>query len=120
MRPFRPSLSPFASSFYSPGADEEQELGDIPDEFLDPLFATLMKDPVVLPSSGQITDRAVITRHLLSDPIDPFNRQPLKVNGPRITLMPSDSLFRCLSTCSRLPPVFVLLRSGIATKCFRV
>jgi len=59
-------------------ADEEEELGEVPDEFLDPIYATLMKDPVILPSSRQITDRAIITRHLLSDPIDPFNRQPLK------------------------------------------
>uniref|UniRef100_A0A061QXI9 RING-type E3 ubiquitin transferase n=1 Tax=Tetraselmis sp. GSL018 TaxID=582737 RepID=A0A061QXI9_9CHLO len=60
------------------GAEEEEELGDIPDDFLDPIYATLMKDPVILPSSRQVTDRAIITRHLLSDPIDPFNRQPLK------------------------------------------
>eukprot|EP00873_Tetraselmis_striata_P001321 jgi/Tetstr1/421585/TSEL_012529.t1 len=60
------------------GELEDEELGEVPDEFLDPIYATLMKDPVLLPSSKQITDRAIITRHLLSDPIDPFNRQPLK------------------------------------------
>jgi ubiquitin conjugation factor E4 B len=63
----------------SSGAEEDEELGEVPDEFLDPIYATLMKDPVILPTSKQITDRAIITRHLLSDPIDPFNRQPLKV-----------------------------------------
>ena len=36
-----------------------------------------MLDPVLLPSSSMIVDRSVIAKHLLSDPIDPFNRQPL-------------------------------------------
>jgi hypothetical protein len=57
---------------------EAEQLGDIPDEFLDPLLATIMEDPVALPS-GVIMDRAVISRHLLNDATDPFNRQPLTV-----------------------------------------
>lgn len=57
--------------------DVEALLGDIPDEFLDPLLSTLMKDPVQLPSSGVIIDRPTIERHLLTDQHDPFNRQPL-------------------------------------------
>eukprot|EP00271_Cylindrocystis_brebissonii_P000919 TRINITY_DN11118_c0_g1_i1.p1 TRINITY_DN11118_c0_g1~~TRINITY_DN11118_c0_g1_i1.p1 ORF type:complete len:1080 (-),score=209.96 TRINITY_DN11118_c0_g1_i1:1215-4454(-) len=56
--------------------DAEKELGDIPDEFLDPIQCTLMKDPVILPS-GNTMERAVILRHLLSDPKDPFNRAHL-------------------------------------------
>ena len=36
----------------------------------------LMKDPVILPSKN-VLDRSTISRHLLSDPTDPFNRQPL-------------------------------------------
>jgi len=55
---------------------EEEELGEVPDEFLDPLMATLMTDPVKLPS-GNILDRSTIETHLLSDHTDPFNRQPL-------------------------------------------
>eukprot|EP00252_Welwitschia_mirabilis_P016789 TRINITY_DN3721_c0_g1_i3.p1 TRINITY_DN3721_c0_g1~~TRINITY_DN3721_c0_g1_i3.p1 ORF type:complete len:421 (+),score=80.73 TRINITY_DN3721_c0_g1_i3:187-1263(+) len=54
--------------------DTEAMLGDIPDEFLDPIQYTLMKDPVILPSSKTTIDRATITRHLLSDLTDPFNR----------------------------------------------
>lgn len=42
----------------------------------DPLMDTLMTDPVILPS-GNIMDRAIILRHLLNSPTDPFNRQPL-------------------------------------------
>ena len=38
---------------------------------------TLMLEPVILPTSGKIMDRAVITRHLLNSDTDPFNRQPL-------------------------------------------
>lgn len=58
---------------------EEDDLGEIPDEFLDPLLANLMKDPVLLPRSQQVLDRSTIRSHLLSDPNDPFIRQPLKI-----------------------------------------
>ncbi|EFW20031.1 hypothetical protein D8B26_003499 [Coccidioides posadasii str. Silveira] len=62
-------------------ADEqaEEDLGEIPDEFLDPLMYTLMEDPVILPSSKVSIDRSTIRSHLLSDPNDPFNRAPLKI-----------------------------------------
>uniref|UniRef100_A0A7N0VN60 RING-type E3 ubiquitin transferase n=1 Tax=Kalanchoe fedtschenkoi TaxID=63787 RepID=A0A7N0VN60_KALFE len=61
----------------SEAMDTEEALGEIPDEFLDPIQYTLMKDPVILPSSRIIVDRHVITRHLLSDSTDPFNRSHL-------------------------------------------
>ncbi|KAI4229400.1 MAG: hypothetical protein L6R36_000941 [Xanthoria steineri] len=57
----------------------EEDLGEIPDEFLDPVMATLMTDPVILPTSKSIVDRSTIRSHLLSDPTDPFNRAPLKI-----------------------------------------
>ncbi|KAL8831689.1 MAG: hypothetical protein Q9170_005185 [Blastenia crenularia] len=62
-------------------ADEqaEDDLGEIPDEFLDPLMYTLMTDPVILPTSKTTIDRSTIRSHLLSDPNDPFNRSPLKI-----------------------------------------
>jgi len=40
---------------------------------------TVMKDPVTLPSSRAVVDRATIKSHLLSDSKDPFNRAPLKI-----------------------------------------
>lgn len=46
-------------------AAEEELYADAPDEFLDPIMGTLMKDPVILPSSKNIVDRAVIARHIL-------------------------------------------------------
>ncbi|XP_030843161.1 ubiquitin conjugation factor E4 B isoform X2 [Strongylocentrotus purpuratus] len=52
------------------------DLEDAPDEFRDPLMATLMDDPVILPS-GNVMDRSVIERHLLNSQTDPFNRSAL-------------------------------------------
>ncbi|KAF8964409.1 ubiquitin elongating factor core-domain-containing protein [Flammula alnicola] len=59
--------------------EAEEDLGEVPDEFLDPLMFTVMRDPVLLPSSKTILDRATIKSHLLSDSKDPFNRAPLTI-----------------------------------------
>lgn len=61
--------------------EEEEEIGygDAPEEFLDPLMYTIMKDPVTLPASNVNIDRSTIKAHLLSDSTDPFNRMPLKL-----------------------------------------
>ena len=40
---------------------------------------TLMVDPVILPTSKTTIDRSTIQSHLLSDPNDPFNRVPLRI-----------------------------------------
>lgn len=60
---------------------DEEDLGDIPDEFLDPLMGELMQDPVILPTSKTIIDRSTIKRHLLNDATDPFNRAPLDLKN---------------------------------------
>lgn len=77
----------------------EEELGDIPDEFignvdalvamarstdtrkcyLDPISAAIMRDPVILPSSKAVVDRKTIKQQLLSVPQDPFNRSQLAI-----------------------------------------
>ncbi|KAF7721031.1 hypothetical protein EC973_005541 [Apophysomyces ossiformis] len=62
------------------GVEEEEELGDIPEEFLDPIFFSLMEDPVLLPTSSVIVDRSTIRAHLLGDTRDPFNRAPLSMD----------------------------------------
>lgn len=77
--------------------EDEENLGEVPDEFmgekeavrvavaythfdlLDALMGTVMRDPVLLPGSGITLDRSTIKTHLLSSNIDPFNRQPLKI-----------------------------------------
>eukprot|EP00729_Bicosta_minor_P002856 gene2856-35274_t len=58
---------------------QAQDLGEIPDEYLDPITADLMTDPVLLPS-GSVMDRSVLKQHLLSSPFDPFNRAPLTLD----------------------------------------
>jgi hypothetical protein len=58
-------------------AHDVQALTDVPEDFLDPLTYTLMHDPVVMPTSGTRIERAVILRHLMSDPRDPISRKPL-------------------------------------------
>ncbi|KAB8288858.1 hypothetical protein EYC80_010761 [Monilinia laxa] len=57
----------------------EQDMGEVPEEFQDPLMADLMEDPVMLPVSKMILDRSTIKSYLLSDEKDPFNRTPLKI-----------------------------------------
>lgn len=64
---------------YAADQQAEEDLGEIPDELLDPIMGSIMEDPVLLPSSKQIVDRSTIRSHLLSDPTDPFNRVPLKI-----------------------------------------
>jgi len=64
---------------HSETVEDEELMGDIPDDFTDPIMATLMRDPVILPASRAVLDRPTIARHLLTDPFDPFNRQPLKL-----------------------------------------
>ncbi|KAJ3801572.1 ubiquitin conjugation factor E4 [Lentinula aff. detonsa] len=59
--------------------EAEEDLGEIPDEFLDPLMFSIMRDPVILPTSRTTIDRATIKSHLLSDTTDPFNRMPLAI-----------------------------------------
>jgi ubiquitin conjugation factor E4 B len=61
---------------------------DAPDEFLDPLTYALMEDPVILPSSHINIDRRTIEDFLLTNPTDPFNRNPLT----KEELIPNDEL----------------------------
>ncbi|MCL7046693.1 hypothetical protein MKW94_019047 [Papaver nudicaule] len=56
--------------------ETEASLGEIPNDFLDPIEFRLMEDPVILPSMKSV-DRAVIQRHLLSYSTDPFTGLPL-------------------------------------------
>lgn len=59
---------------------DEEDYNDAPEEYLDPIMATLMLDPVILPTSRTTVDRSTIRSHLLSDPHDPFNRAPLSID----------------------------------------
>lgn len=57
--------------------EDEADLGEVPEEFLDPIMQTLMEDPVLLPASGKIMERSIIARILLTETKDPFNRSEL-------------------------------------------
>merc|ERR1711934_131808 len=65
-------------------ADSESEtkvdVDDIPEEFLDPIQFTVMRNPVRLPGSKVVIDRAIIERHLLLDKTDPFSRSELTID----------------------------------------
>merc|ERR1712228_766221 len=65
----------------------ELMLGDIPNKYLDPIMQTLMTDPVILgknknekDTNKYVMDRKVIERHLMNNPNNPFNREPLTKN----------------------------------------
>jgi len=51
-----------------------------PEEFLDPLLHTLLRDPVRAGggAGARVYDRASITQHILSDARDPFTKLPLR------------------------------------------
>ena len=59
--------------------NEEYEDIDIPDEFCDPIMDTLIENPVMLPNNI-IMDYDVISRHLLTNETNPFNRVKLTLN----------------------------------------
>ncbi|KAK4451827.1 ubiquitin conjugation factor E4 [Podospora aff. communis PSN243] len=65
----------------------ELDFDDAPPEFEDELMGILMKDPVILPSK-HILDRSTIVQHLLSDPKDPYTRQPMTIDD----VVPDDAL----------------------------
>lgn len=68
---------------------EEEDLGEVPDEFLDEWTGELMQDPVVLPTSNMTLERSSIEKHLTGTAsIDPYNRKPLTVEE----LIPNDEL----------------------------
>ena len=52
---------------------------ELPDDIMDPIMCSIMKDPILLPSSNKIMDKSVICRYLLSAQEDPFNREPLDI-----------------------------------------
>ena len=56
---------------------KEIDYGEIPEEFLDPLYNTLIENPILLPSSNIYMDFDVIKKHLLYHNFDPFNRDEL-------------------------------------------
>jgi hypothetical protein len=58
-------------------------------------MATLMKEPVILPTSKTTVDLSTIKQHFLSDATDPFNRMPLKIEDviPGLSSLSAHSTF---------------------------
>ena len=52
---------------------------EIPDDIMDPIMCSIIREPILLPSSKTIMDKSVISRYLLTDKEDPFNRDPLNI-----------------------------------------
>ena len=71
------SLRDFAKKKLEQDKQLELMKESIPEEFLDPIMARIMTDPVLLPTSGVVVDRVTIHKHLLSNDTDPFNRMKL-------------------------------------------
>ncbi|KAJ8601111.1 hypothetical protein CTAYLR_007843 [Chrysophaeum taylorii] len=70
------ALAADANSAYA-RVEVDAELEDAaPDHYRDPITASLMTDPVKLPS-GHILDAPTIKQHLLNEKTDPFSRLPL-------------------------------------------
>ena len=53
---------------------------DVPDEFLDPIMSTQIKEPVFLPDTDVMMDKSVISTHLLSNKTNPFTRGELTLD----------------------------------------
>ena len=45
--------------------EDDDLVSAAPEEFLDPIMGTLMKQPVLLPCSKMIVDKSTIARHIL-------------------------------------------------------
>jgi hypothetical protein len=60
--------------------EKDKEDIELPDEFCDPLMASEIVDPVILPGTDTIMDMSVIMRHLLTDQHNPFNRDKLTLD----------------------------------------
>ena len=58
-------------------AADAAAFADPPDEFVDTILGTLMRDPVATPA-GTVYERRAILECLLMKPEDPANRQPLR------------------------------------------
>ena len=60
--------------------NNEEDMPEPPEEFIDPISCELTQEPVKLPSSGKILCRLTIAKHLSSDEKDPFTRSPLQLD----------------------------------------
>ncbi|KAK8158585.1 ubiquitin conjugation factor E4 [Phyllosticta citrichinensis] len=107
-------LAAKVQAFKEAEEEEEADLGEVPDEFLDPLLFEIMTDPVILPKSRMTIDRSTIQSHLLSDPHDPFNRSPLRIEDvlPNIELREQIAAFRAEKKAAKRAAVAAAASAG--------
>ena len=60
--------------------DLDDQLGEIPDNYLCGIMGTLLKEPVLLPTSKVIVDMSTAKQMLLDEERDPFNKMALKLH----------------------------------------
>lgn len=56
------------------------EYENVPTEFCDPIFMSILEDPVLLPNMDIFVENSVIKRHLLTNEENPFNREKLSIS----------------------------------------
>lgn len=66
----------YNSSFEEDNKDNDVE---IPDEFIDPMICTLIKDPIMLPKTKPIFERSSIVRWILQNEIHPMTKEKLTI-----------------------------------------
>ena len=52
---------------------------EYPDEFLDELLCIPLENPVILPGTKQIVNRNTILQYIMTDQLNPYDKQPLTV-----------------------------------------
>ena len=74
---------------------------NLPEQFLDPILCVPIKNPMILPESRIIIDKAVIEAHLIENKYDPFNRQPLTYEQLINFNMQEDQMNYCIEFIQR-------------------
>lgn len=64
----------------------------IPEEFLDPIYNTLIINPIILPNTNIIMDYDILKQHLLYNNFDPFNREELDIEMVNIYNMKEENI----------------------------
>lgn len=70
-------LLPMLDKINEQRENDSQMMEDIPDDLLDPIMGTLIKNPIILPNTNTLMDYDVIMRHLMEQSNNPFSREEL-------------------------------------------
>ena len=59
--------------------DDYVDISIVPDDFIDPLLCTLIRDPIMIPHVDLIFDKSSILSQLYYENINPYTREPLSL-----------------------------------------